>query len=84
MEDVGAVMARAERKRINLRYFPDGVHVGVSFHECTLPEDFQDFCEVLGFTSIPWPSMEAFASPRWESSQSGGLPSPPRLQYAPL
>ena len=63
MEDVGAVMARAERKRINLRYFPDGVHVGVSFHECTLPEDFQDICEVLGFTSIPWPSMEAFASP---------------------
>ena len=28
IEDMGAVIERAERKRINLRYFPDGVHVG--------------------------------------------------------
>jgi len=63
MEDIGAVMERAERKRINLRYFPDGVHVGVAFHECTLAEDFQDLCEVLGFTTAVFPSMEGFTSP---------------------
>ena len=66
MEDIGAVMERAERKRINLRYFPDGVHVGVAFHECTLVEDFQDLCEVLGFTTAVFPSMEGFTSPLGE------------------
>ena len=63
MEDAGAIMERAERKRINLRYFPDGVHVGVAFHECTLPEDFQDLCEVLGFSVVTLPDMEGFVSP---------------------
>ncbi|MDA8695774.1 aminomethyl-transferring glycine dehydrogenase [Flavobacteriales bacterium] len=63
MEDVGAVMERAVRKNVNLRYFPDGVHVGVAFHECTLPEDFQDVCEVLGFNAVTLPDMEGFASP---------------------
>ena len=63
MEDIGSVMERAERKRINLRYFPDGVHVGVSFHECTLAEDYQDLCEVLGFTKAVLPEMEGFQSP---------------------
>ena len=63
MEDVGQVMERAERMGINLRYFPDGVHVGVSFHECTLEEDFTDLCAVLGFQAPVMPSMEAFVSP---------------------
>ena len=57
MEDIGAVMERANRKQINLRYFPDGVHVGVSFHECTLPGDFTDLCEVLGFHAVPAPGQ---------------------------
>ena len=52
MDDIGAVMERANRKQINLRYFPDGVHVGVSFHECTLSGDFTDLCEVLGFHAV--------------------------------
>ena len=51
------------RKGINLRYFPDGVHVGVAFHECTLPEDFQDVCEVLGFNAVTLPDMDGFTSP---------------------
>ena len=55
MEDMGSVMERAERKKMNLRYFPDGVHVGVSFHECTLPQDFTDLCEILGFQTVPYP-----------------------------
>ena len=59
----GAVMERASRKGINLRYFPDGVHVGVAFHECTLPEDFQDVCEVLGFNAVTLPDMDGFTSP---------------------
>ena len=59
MEDIGAVMERANRKQINLRYFPDGVHVGVSFHECTLPDDFTDLCEVLGFHAVPAPGQLA-------------------------
>ncbi len=59
MEDIGAVMERAQRKRINLRYFPDGVHVGVAFHECTLPQDFSDLCEVLGFQTVPAPGSVA-------------------------
>ncbi len=66
VEDIGAVMERAERKRINLRYFPDGVHVGVSFHECTLAEDFQDLCAVLGFTKVVLPEIEGFVSPLGE------------------
>ena len=39
MEDVGSVPSWSGRsaREINLRYFPDGVHVGVAFHECTLP-----------------------------------------------
>lgn len=63
VEDMGVVMERAERKRMNLRYYPDGVHVGVSFHECTVPDDFSDLCEVLGFRSVVMPSAEATASP---------------------
>ena len=59
MEDIGAVMERAQRKRINLRYFPDGVHVGIAFHECTLPQDFSDLCEVLGFQTVPAPGSVA-------------------------
>ncbi len=63
IEDVGAVIERAERKRINLRYFPDGVHLGVAFHECTLPEDFSDLCEVLGFQTVPAPGANVATSP---------------------
>ena len=63
IEDMGAVIERAERKRINLRYFPDGVHVGVAFHECTLPQDFSDLCEVLGFQTVPALGTEMAKSP---------------------
>lgn len=67
MEDMGEVMERAERKQINLRYFPDGVHVGIAFHECTQPEDFMDLCEVLGFKTPVLPAMDGFASPLGEN-----------------
>lgn len=63
MEDMGGVIERAERKRINLRYFPDGVHVGVAFHECTAPQDFSDVCEVLGFQTVSAPDPSTQTSP---------------------
>ena len=84
IEDMGAVIERAEQKRINLlRYFPDGVHVGVAFHECTLPQDFSDLCGV----GIPDGAGAGHRGGQVAHRRSGspcGLPPPPGLQQPPL
>ena len=47
-----ALRARAESKRVNLRYFDDGEHVGVSLNERTNQKDFTTLCSVLGVEPI--------------------------------
>ncbi|MGB2383251.1 MAG: glycine dehydrogenase, partial [Flavobacteriales bacterium] len=39
-----ALRARAEAKRVNLRYYPDGEHVGISLHERINRNDFATLC----------------------------------------
>ncbi len=46
-KDIGAVRSRAEGKKINLRYFPDG-RVGVTFDETTTLADVDDVAEIIG------------------------------------
>ena len=38
-----ALRARAESKRVNLRYYADGEHIGVSLNERTNADDFATF-----------------------------------------
>jgi glycine dehydrogenase len=47
-----ALRARAEAKRVNLRYHPDGEHVGVSLHERINRTDFSTLCSVLGVSPV--------------------------------
>ena len=47
-----ALRARAESKRVNLRYFNDGEHIGVSLNERTNQRDFTTLCSVLGVEPI--------------------------------
>ena len=47
-----ALRARAEANRVNLRYFPDGEHVGISLHERTNSQDFATLCSALGITPV--------------------------------
>ena len=47
-----ALRARAESKRVNLRYFEDGVHVGVSLNERTNDQDFATLCSSLGISPV--------------------------------
>lgn len=47
-----ALRARAEAKRVNLRYYPDGEHVGVSLHERINRNDFASLCSVLGVSPV--------------------------------
>ena len=44
---MNALRARAEAKRVNLRYFEDGEHIGV-FNERTNADDFATLCSALG------------------------------------
>ena len=44
---MNALRARAESKRVNLRYFADGEHVGVSLNERTNADDFATLCSAL-------------------------------------
>lgn len=41
------VRTRAESQQINLRYFPDGQHVGVSLDETVTDKDIKDLCWVF-------------------------------------
>ena len=47
-----ALRARAESKRVNLRYYPDGEHVGISLHERINRNDFSTLCSVLGVSPV--------------------------------
>ena len=47
-----ALRARAESKRVNLRYYPDGEHVGISLHERINRNDFATLCSVLGVSPV--------------------------------
>ncbi len=66
-KDLAAVRARAEAKRINLRYFPDG-RVGVTFDEMTTLADIDDVAEILGGKDFRSPASTS------EVDARGGLP----------
>jgi len=46
--DINTIRQRAEAKNINLRYFSDNVHVGVSLDETVSDKDFNDLLHVFG------------------------------------
>ena len=53
-----ALRARAEAMQINLRYFPDGEHVGVSLHERVSSVELSDLCAVFGVSPVLGVSTE--------------------------
>ncbi len=57
-DEMKALRARAESKRVNLRYFADGKHVGVSFNERTNQDDFATLCSVLGVSPVQGVSFD--------------------------
>ena len=57
-DEMKALRARAESKRVNLRYFADGKHVGVSFNERTNQDDFAALCSVLGVSPVQGVSFD--------------------------
>ena len=46
-QGVEKVRQRAEAKKINLRYYPDGEHVGVSLDETVTSQDLNDLFEIF-------------------------------------
>ncbi|KAK0393196.1 hypothetical protein QR680_000093 [Steinernema hermaphroditum] len=50
VRDVDELKKRCEEKKINIRFFEDGKHVGVSLDETTDPEDISDLLYVFGIT----------------------------------
>lgn len=53
-----SLKARAESHQLNLRYDPDGLHVGVSFHERVTQSDFASLCTVFGISPISGMGVE--------------------------
>ena len=53
-----SLKARAESRKINLRYDADGVHVGVSINERTTANDVSDLCSVFGVSPISGVGVE--------------------------
>jgi glycine dehydrogenase len=49
---IDALIARANALKINIRYFNDGEHVGVSLNERTNIEDLQNLCNAFGVPLI--------------------------------
>ena len=47
-DEINALIARATALKINLRYFNDGEHVGVSLNERTNIEDLTNLCSAFG------------------------------------
>lgn len=45
--DPSAICDRAEKLKINLRYFPDGSHVGLSLDETVTDKDLNDLCWIF-------------------------------------
>lgn len=50
--EMNALKARAEAMEINLRYFEDGLHVGVSLHERVSLTELVDLCTVFGVSMV--------------------------------
>jgi glycine dehydrogenase len=66
---MNALQARAESRGINLRYFPDGEHVGVSMHERMTDADLSDLCGVFGVTMVAGVKVEQpFLGSMWRES----------------
>ena len=51
-DEIKALIARAHAKKINIRYYNDGEHVGVSLNERTNLEDLQNLCNAFGVPII--------------------------------
>ncbi|MBI3141372.1 MAG: aminomethyl-transferring glycine dehydrogenase [Bacteroidetes bacterium] len=62
-EKLTAIRREAEAREINLRYFPDGVHIGISMDETV---DMDDLAKLVGvFAHVyaqPQPDLEALSS----------------------
>ena len=56
---MNSLRARAESKRVNLRYFADGEHVGVSLNERTNTDDFATLCSALGVSPVQGVEFDA-------------------------
>ena len=56
--EMKALRSRAEAMRINLRYFEDGIHVGVSLHERVSDKELTDLCTVFGVSPVSGVSSE--------------------------
>lgn len=66
---MNALRARAESRGINLRYFPDGEHVGVSVHERMTEADLSDLCSVFGVSQVSGVGVERpFLGSIWRES----------------
>ena len=50
--EMKALRARAEAMRINLRYFEDGMHVGVALNERVSDNELSDLCTVFGVSPV--------------------------------
>ncbi len=53
-----SLKARAESHKLNLRFDPDGVHVGVSLHERVTNADLSSLCTVFGVSPIAGVDVE--------------------------
>ena len=54
------VRSKAEAKHINLRYYPDGKHVGVSLDETVTNQDLKDLIWIFGGTEEVSPTIVCF------------------------
>ena len=65
-DEMTALRARAEAMRINLRYFEDGLHVGVALNERVSQKELVDLCTVFGVSMVSGLSTDrAFLGELW-------------------
>lgn len=64
--EMKALRARAEAMKINLRYFEDGMHVGVALNERVSDNELTDLCTVFGVSPVSGVSTDrAFLGDLW-------------------
>lgn len=64
--EMKALRARAEAMRINLRYFEDGMHVGVALNERVSDNELIDLCTMFGVSPVSGVSADrAFLGDLW-------------------
>jgi len=64
--EMKALRARAEAMKINLRYFEDGMHVGVALNERVSDNELSDLCTVFGVSPVSGVSADrAFLGGLW-------------------